>query len=107
MTNAPERPDAGMPCTGCGECCREKICKFGMIAFPGAEAPCPALLWERERYWCLLVKVEASEPVEKSMAESLGIGRGCSKNINLKLCRPDSPEDILKMVLFINGLATE
>lgn len=95
------------PCTGCGQCCQEKICKWGMITFPGAEAPCPGLLWEDGRFWCLLVRVEASEQVEKLVTKSLGIGRGCSKNVNLELFQEPDQDDLLKLVLHINELATE
>lgn len=107
MKDIPERPEPTMPCTGCGECCREKVCKWGLSAFPDAKPPCPGLLWENGRYWCLLVKVEASEPVEKLMTKSLGIGRGCFKNINPKLYRTDNMKDILKLWTHMYELATE
>lgn len=98
----PERPESTMPCTGCGECCREKMCKPGQDAYPGVEAPCPGLLWKNGRYWCALIKKEASEYGEKKMAAALGIGLGCYKNRNPRLSGIDDLEELSGVIKFIN-----
>lgn len=97
----PQRPAPMMPCTGCGECCRDKTCKMGLDAFPDAESICPALIWKNGRYWCALVKKEASEPGEKKIIKALGIGRGCYKNKNPQLYM-DHKKDLLGVIEFIN-----
>ncbi len=48
------------------------------------ESPCPAIVKRKGLYRCGLVLIEAAFPVEKKLAEALGIGRGC--------CADDVPQ---------------
>ncbi len=76
IADMPQKPDRGLPCTGCGTCCQLETCEAGIIAF-GTDGLCPGLIWQKGRYWCLLVKLEASAPVGKMIAEGLRVGHGC------------------------------
>jgi len=84
LADMPQKPDRAMPCTGCGICCQLEICEAGAIAFGKAwnDPPCPGLWWEKGRYWCSLVIMEAAAPVEKIMAQGLRIGQGCYVAVN-------------------------
>lgn len=48
------------------------------MAFPGMEAPCPALVVEDGKVLCSIVKAEESAGMEPMIRRSLGIGCGCS-----------------------------
>ena len=47
------------------------------MAFPGANAPCPALRFNGSIYRCALVETETNAGAAPVMAEALGIGKGC------------------------------
>ena len=76
-TGVREKPLFGMPCNGCGLCCQMEICAIGMMAFPKATAPCPALRFAGSNFRCAIVEAEASTGAEPLIAAALGIGRGC------------------------------
>ncbi len=79
MNKTRERPGPYLPCNGCGLCCQEEICMVGQDVFEiwFKDTPCPALTSINGKYRCALVMIEAAAPVEKKLAEALGIGRGC------------------------------
>lgn len=66
-------------CTRCGHCCKEEICGMGENAFGrSVKPPCPGLIEEDSGiYSCALVKTEQAFDLNPTIAESLGIGRGC------------------------------
>jgi hypothetical protein len=71
------KPREGQPCNGCGLCCQMELCGIGVMAFPGASAPCPALRFNGSLYRCALVETETAAGAPPVMAEALGIGKGC------------------------------
>jgi hypothetical protein len=87
MATAPEKPDLGKPCNGCGFCCAAEVCELGRRLLETKEAPCPALEFDGGRFWCELVRNpayhldmkpgEAAECVSRVMTLMLGIGKGC------------------------------
>lgn len=78
--NPPTKPRFLEPCNGCGLCCRVELCHAADMAFPGASAPCPALVRDpagSNKMRCGLVLLEAVKKAEPLIAMSLGIGLGC------------------------------
>lgn len=75
--NAPPKPRHGEPCNGCGLCCAAEVCEIGQMAFPGASAPCPGMLFDEGRFHCKLVLTEQMAGMEPLIARALGIGKGC------------------------------
>ncbi len=49
---APDKPDFGAPCNGCGLCCAVETCPLGLLLFRRRKGPCPALEWRDGRYVC-------------------------------------------------------
>mgnify|MGYP001566942021 CR=1 FL=1 len=82
MICLPNKPKFASPCNGCGLCCAKEICEVGAIAFPGAQAPCPALKInsERTQTYCELVAIEIFAGLEPIIQNGLGIGAGCTMN---------------------------
>lgn len=74
----PPKPPYTHPCNHCGLCCTESLCEVGNMAFPGAAAPCPALLVRDGKALCGFVLMEKSAGAPSLVADSLGIGSGCS-----------------------------
>ena len=76
----PAKPAFRAPCNGCGICCAKEICPAGVIAFPDAVAPCPALkiTEDRSRTYCKLVATEIMAGLEPIIQKALGIGEGCT-----------------------------
>lgn len=72
------KPRFAAPCNHCGECCKGQLCELAQIAFPGASAPCPGLDVREDVALCSLVITEAAAGMEPMLANSLGIGCGCS-----------------------------
>ena len=70
----------GAACNHCGLCCQMELCHAAEIAFEGQNltAPCPALLWRGADALCGLVMFERCQAKPPLIAESLGIGIGCS-----------------------------
>lgn len=80
MISLPSKPRFGTPCNGCGLCCAIELCVVGELAFPGAQAPCPALKirGDGKSTYCQLVAVEIVAGLTPKIQEALGIGKGCS-----------------------------
>jgi hypothetical protein len=72
------KPRFAAPCNHCGECCKGQLCELAQMAFPGALAPCPGLDVREDVALCSLVITEAAAGMEPMLAQSLGIGCGCS-----------------------------
>jgi len=53
--NAPEKPDEGAPCNGCGVCCALSPCPLSRFLLGHRKEACPALRWEGARYVCGLL----------------------------------------------------
>jgi hypothetical protein len=85
----PTKPAVGAPCTGCGLCCAQAVCRVGQQYLPGGPhaAPCPALEYADGRLWCGLVRrphhylglsFRAADSVLRPLfAALLGIAQGC------------------------------
>ena len=71
----------GTPCNGCGLCCRLEVCGIGRMAFPDAQAPCPAIRFDGEKFRCAIVEMEAASGKEPLIAEAIGIGKGCCSDV--------------------------
>lgn len=89
------------PCTGCGQCCKNQICKPGTVVYPNATIPCPGLVFEEGRHWCELIR---NDP---KIAEILGVGKGCIKNTGSPIYRNQpTQEEITKFFSeFLNSLS--
>ncbi len=80
MDRAPEKPDKGQPCNGCGFCCAVELCKIAEMA--GEEEgwdspPCPLITFHDGRFWCRVVETEKMVGMEPLIAKALGIGTEC------------------------------
>ncbi len=62
------------PCLGCGFCCSKAPCAYSMGKYSVAH-PCPALLWNVDRYIC----ANAEDPV---LRHAVGINAGCCSSMN-------------------------
>lgn len=74
----PPKPRFAEPCNHCGLCCKSQLCELAVMAFPRASAPCPGLDVRQSVALCSLVVIEAAAGMEPMLANSLGIGSGCS-----------------------------
>lgn len=101
MTVQLEKPQYGTPCNGCGLCCQNEICPLGEIVFPRAQAPCPALVIDGERYVCdLIANPQKFRPLKASIygiAEmrdaaviGVGAGIGCDARLPGEMDPPES-----------------
>lgn len=52
----PIKPTKGLPCNGCGFCCRMVRCYFAVELIGAGAGPCPALEYEQGRSWCGLLR---------------------------------------------------
>lgn len=69
------RDDWDKPCTGCGYCCQQTPCLYGLF-LQGPDGPCELLRQHDGRYWCgVLLAVQG--PMRDMIAQSLRIGEGC------------------------------
>lgn len=65
----PSKPSFAAPCNHCGVCCRGQLCEL---------APCPGLDVREDVALCSLVVTEAAAGMVPMLANSLGVGCGCS-----------------------------
>ncbi len=86
---APEKPEEGAPCNGCGFCCAAGPCGLAVEFLGVTVGPCPAMEFEAGRFWCGLVRNPSSyldmpafgDPVVGAIfARAVGIGRGCDSD---------------------------
>ena len=68
------------PCVGCGFCCSKSLCPLGSTHY-GYERPCPALVFQDERYWCKFI-LEATAEHRQKLIAWLYIGDGCCCGLN-------------------------
>lgn len=66
------------PCNRCGTCCGLSLCPAAEEVFPGIETPCPALVYNGEKFACGLVIMEEKSGLDKVVSRMLAIGHGCS-----------------------------
>ncbi len=66
---APDQPEVGAPCNGCGVCCAVAPCPLGVLASRRTKGPCAALVWMPDpgRYRCGLI-----EAPEQHLPRGLG-----------------------------------
>lgn len=74
----PAKPNYTEPCNNCGACCKGQLCDVAEMAFPGAQAPCPALQVRGGKALCGMVLAEIAAGMEPMIQSTLGIGCGCS-----------------------------
>lgn len=78
----PDKPRFGSPCNGCGICCAVEVCQVGIAVLGEIAAPCPAMRFADDRFYCGLVLLEQSAreqspDLEPFFFNVLGIGKGC------------------------------
>ncbi len=78
MEHAPEKPNRGKPCNGCGLCCAAERCQAAVMVIGEGPGPCPLMRFHDGRFWCGLVETEKAVGMEPIIAAVLGIGTGCS-----------------------------
>lgn len=72
------------PCIGCGRCCKEEVCEIGVRLFETEQLPCPALVYEDNRYWCGVVRhadIFEIDGLQGFLKLALGIGVGCDSSL--------------------------
>lgn len=74
---APEKPEKGQPCNGCGFCCAAELCYAAELALGDVPPPCPLMSFRDGRFWCHLVETERAAGMEPLISKALGIGTGC------------------------------
>lgn len=80
IENAPEKPEEGSPCNGCGWCCASSRCDIAVLAIGEGPGPCPLLKFYGGRHWCTVVAGEIKAKTEPLVSQILGIGVGCYTN---------------------------
>ena len=64
------------PCSRCGDCCKEEICRIGIDIYKTKEVPCPGLKYDGAKSTCELVNIVPE--VQRSFFYFLmGVGMGC------------------------------
>jgi len=64
------------PCVGCGYCCVNQRCTFGVARHPGAQSGlCPELEWTGGRYVCRLMMPPCD--IADFVKRELRAGEGC------------------------------
>ncbi len=76
MEKAPEKPERGQPCNGCGFCCAVELCAIAEMAGE-VSTPCTFMRFVDDRFRCGLVEAERSAGMEPIIKTVLGIGTGC------------------------------
>jgi len=86
---APDKPDEGDACNGCGVCCALETCPAARLLFLRKAGPCPALEWSAAqlRYQCGLLLSpgkymvwlprSAEKTARRIFARSIAAGQGC------------------------------
>ena len=80
VVRLPSKPKFGEACNGCGICCAIELCGIAEMAFPGAQAPCPALKIapDGKRTYCELIAIEKNFRMQPMIQETLAVGHGCT-----------------------------
>lgn len=89
-----EKPAIGLPCNGCGLCCRIQVCSagsylLGLVQTLGdrATGPCPALVQDGDRQVCGLMRRpthylkarRGPTVLREAVAVLIGAGAGCDE----------------------------
>jgi hypothetical protein len=89
---APDKPDFGVPCNGCGVCCAAEPCPVAFILLFQISGRCRALLWQDDtsRYVCGLVAFPDRyvrvipeswrERIGRFVATRIAAGKGCDSS---------------------------
>lgn len=77
MTDKQGSGDWIKKCTGCGYCCQQTPCLYGLV-LNGPETPCPYLVHHEGRYWCGVLLI-TKDPLREKLAKGLRLGEGCIK----------------------------
>jgi hypothetical protein len=80
LTTAPDKPEFGSPCNGCGVCCSAEVCGVGKAIYGEAQpAPGPAMRFTAGRFWCGAVAMadDLGPAYGLALRLKLGIGVGC------------------------------
>jgi hypothetical protein len=78
------KPPHGSTCTQCGVCCMVKLCDLGKHVFGDQQAPCPALVQDRDdphKYHCGLILLSTGE-LKSAAATLIRSGDGCDARFN-------------------------
>ena len=90
---APDQPEVGAPCNGCGVCCAIEPCPLGVLASRRMHGRCAALVWmdDAGRYRCGLIEEPAKHlprllrrwaPVVTRIARRyVSAGSGCDSDV--------------------------
>src|ERR1043165_2494420 len=82
----PRKPPEGDACNGCGLCCAVQLCPIVIELLPDAQAPCPAMEFNGERFWCGLIRrpsrylgtpLQSDRVIGPMAGVELAIGQGC------------------------------
>ena len=88
---APEKPQEGAPCNGCGLCCAAEPCGLAVELLGATAGPCPAMEFVDGRFWCGLVRNPSTyldtlafgdHMLGAIFAQALGVGRGCDSTMS-------------------------
>jgi hypothetical protein len=86
IDRVPAKPPEGADCNGCGLCCALQLCALAVEFLDAAAAPCPAMEFAGERFWCGLARnpssyfgtpVLANKFIRPLVHQALSIGGGC------------------------------
>lgn len=90
--SAPEKPEPGAACNGCGVCCAAEPCPAGLLVFRRRHGPCGALEWDdgARRYRCGLADAPekylgwlprlAAPLARRWLHRMIAAGRGCDSD---------------------------
>jgi hypothetical protein len=89
---APDKPEVGAPCNGCGVCCAAEPCPVGRVISMRRSGACKALEWDGERYRCgFLLAPERYIPLPLARTalrawagRVIAAGAGCDSDVEIE-----------------------
>ncbi len=94
--DAPDKPQLGAPCNGCGVCCLAEPCPVGQVMFLRRSGPCPAVAWQTNtnRYQCgmviapslhhRLIPLWADRFLANMFQRWIAAGKGCDSSADIE-----------------------